>query len=183
MSVETVARRYANALADVVLNNGDASHAETVKNELKTWEDMIVGNQNLQHAFLNPAIAHVNKVNVLESLIRTSSPAPTTANFLRVLLRNNRLSELDEINHRFESVLEERRGYVSAQVTSARELTEVEKAELTANLEKLTGKRVKLNFNIDREIIGGVVTRIGSTVYDSSVRTQLQNLKEELVNG
>lgn len=183
MSVEMVARRYANALADVVLSNGDVANAETIKSELKTWERMIVENENLLNAFLNPSIAHQNKVNVLESLIRTASPTQVTANFLRVLLQNNRLSELDEINYRFESVLEERSGYVSAEVTSARELNEGEKAELRTNLEKLTGKRIKLNFNIDKDIIGGVVTRIGSTVYDSSVRTQLQNLKEELVNG
>ena len=71
----------------------------------------------------------------------------------------------------------------SAKVTSARELTEQEKAELKTNLEKLTGKHVRPTFNIDHRIIGGVVTRIGSTVYDGSVKTQLENLKEQLVNG
>ena len=180
MSSETVARRYAAALADVVLNNGDA---KKVKGELKTWEEMIVGNENLLNVFENPAIAHLNKARVLESLIQSASPDRTTANFLRVLLRNNRLSELDEINERFEWELEERSGHVLANVTSARELSENEKAELRTNLEKLTRKQVRLNFEIDKDIIGGVVTRIGSTVYDSSVKTQLQTLREELVNG
>jgi len=93
------------------------------------------------------------------------------------------LMGLDEINERFATVLEERSGVVSANVTSARELPDSEKSELRLNLEKLTGKRLNINFGIDENIIGGVVTRIGSTVYDGSVRTQLENLKEQLVNG
>jgi F-type H+-transporting ATPase subunit delta len=99
------------------------------------------------------------------------------------LLRNNRLTDLHEINDRFASVLEERSGHVAAEVTSARELSADQKGELKANLEKLTGKQVQLNFGIDQSIIGGVVTRVGSTVYDGSVKTQLENLREELVNG
>ena len=72
---------------------------------------------------------------------------------------------------------------VAAEITSARELSEAEKAELSRSLAGLTGKTVKPNFKIDTDIIGGVVTRIGSTVYDGSVKTQLENLKKELVNG
>jgi len=93
------------------------------------------------------------------------------------------LMGLDEINERFALVIEERSGVVSAKVTSARELPDSERTELRSNLEKLTGKRLNINFGIDENIIGGVVTRIGSTVYDGSVRTQLENLKQQLVNG
>jgi len=180
MSIETVARRYAIALADVVSKNGDV---ETVKSELKSWEELISSNTELQAAFGNPAIPHPNKVGVLEGLLQRTQPSKTTSNFLRVLLRNNRLTELGEINERFESELEERSGVVSARVTSARELSDAEKAELQASVAKLTGKQVKLNFDIDTDLIGGVVTRIGSTVYDGSVKTQLQNLKEQMIGS
>lgn len=180
MSVETIARRYGTALADVVLKTGET---ETVKEELRTWETMMLTNADLQSAFGNPSIAHADKEKVLESLIAKTSPSKTTANFLRVLLRNSRLTEIAEINDRFAAVLEERSGRVAAHVTSARELSESQRNELKTNLEKLTGKQVQLNFEIDENIIGGVVTRIGSTVYDGSVKTQLENLKEELVNG
>lgn len=180
MSVETIARRYATALADVVLKTGET---ETVKSELKTWEDLIDANETLHTVFSNPSIAHLDKENILNSLIAKTQPGKTTANFLRVLLKNGRLTDLREINTRFASVLEERSGNVLAKITSARELSESEKTELKRNLEKLTGKQVKPDFNIDNGIIGGVVTQIGSTVYDGSVRTQLENLKEELVNG
>ncbi len=180
MSVETVARRYATALADVVTKSGET---ETVKSELKTWEELMKASSELQSAFGNPAIAHLSKEKVLESLLEKTKPTKTTANFLRVLLRNSRLTELGAINEKFASVLEERSGVVSAEITSARQLSEAEKAELKASLAKLTGKQINLNFEIDEKIIGGVVTRVGSTVYDSSVKTQLENLKTQLING
>lgn len=180
MSVETVARRYASALADVVVKKGD-SHA--VQTELKVWETMMNSNADLLGVFGNPAIAYKNKEKVLESLIERSQPSKTAANFLRILLRNNRLTEISKINERFAGVLEERSGVVSADVTSARELSEAEKSELQANLENLTGRRVKAKFEKDENIIGGVITRIGSTVYDGSVKTKLEELKEQMIGN
>lgn len=180
MSVETVARRYATALADVVVSSGET---DVVYNELKTWEELINSNRDLQSAFANPAIAHLSKEKVLESLLERARPTRTTANFLRVLLRNDRLTELPQINEKFAAVLAERSGVVAAEITSARPLSEAEKADLAANLAKLTGRRVNLNFQVDEKLIGGVVTRIGSTVYDGSVKTQLENLKKELIGN
>lgn len=178
MGIETVARRYAGALADVVTKSGEANSVQT---ELKTWEEMISSNKELSQAFSNPSIAHANKEKVLESLIAKTKPTRTTANFLRILLRNSRLTEINEINERFSSVLDERNGLITAHITSARELSDAEKAEMKINLDKLTGKTVSLQFNIDKSIIGGVVTRIGSTVYDGSIKTQLIELKEKMI--
>lgn len=180
MSAETVARRYAVALADVVIKTGEAN---SVKSELKTWGEMITSNNQLFEAFSNPAIGQDNKVKVLENLIEKTKPTKTTANFLRVLLQNSRLTEIDEINERFASVLEERSGVVAAQITSARELSESEKAELKIGLNKLTGKTINPTFMIDENIIGGIITRIGSTVYDGSVKTKLEELKTQLIKG
>jgi len=180
MSAETVARRYAAALADVVLKSGETNVVQT---ELKTWVEIMNANGDLQTAFRNPAIQHQNKEKVLENLLEKTKPSKTTANFLRVLLRNSRLTELDEINERFALELAQRSGVAAAQITSARSLGEAEKAELKTNLEKLTGKKVDLTFETDEKLIGGVVTRIGSTVYDGSIKTQLQQLKEQLING
>jgi len=178
MSVETVARRYATALADIVTKTNET---DFVRSELKTWENMISGNADLQTAFGNPVISQVNKEKVLENLIAKTQPTKTTSNFLRILLRNSRLTEIREINEKLASVLEERSGTISAQITSARVLSEAEKAEMQMNLSKLTGKTVSLNFAIDETLIGGVVTRIGSTVYDGSVKTQLEELKQQMI--
>jgi F-type H+-transporting ATPase subunit delta len=178
MSVETVARRYALALADVVAKTGETN---SIRAELQTWEGMLNANANLQDAFSNPSIPHASKEKVLEELIAKTKPTRTTANFLRVLLRNDRLTEIKEINERFATVLEERSGVIPAQITSARPLSETEKAEMKTNLEKLTNKQISLNFKTDETIIGGVVTRIGSTVYDGSVKTRLQELKQQMI--
>lgn len=180
MNTETIARRYSSALADVVL---DTAEIDTVKAELVGWAELFRDNSNLQTVFSNPAITHANKEKVLEELLAKVSPSQTTANFLRVLLQNGRLAHLTEINDRFTAVLDERGGVVSAEITSARDLPDTERAEFVRNLEKITGKKVNINYAVNRDIIGGVVTRIGSTVYDGSVKTKLENLKEQLVAG
>lgn len=180
MNTETIARRYSTALADVVLQSGET---ETVKSELESWGELFTQNGDLQTVFSNPSIAHANKEKVLDGLIARTQPSKTTANFLKVLLQNGRLAALGDINKRFAAVLEERGGRVTAEILSARELPDDERAEFEKNLEKLTGKRVSVNYAINKDIIGGVITRIGSTVYDGSVKTKLENLKEQLVNG
>lgn len=177
---EAIARRYAVALADVVLKTDETF---TVEQELRDFEKMIAGSENLQTVFGNPSIRQSDKTKILESLLAKMQPTRSTANFLRVLLQNGRLTDLEEINGRFDIELEERSGTVSAYTTSARELSEEQKNELKANLEKLTGRTVTMNYAVDSEIIGGVVTKVGSTVYDGSVRTQLENLREQLVNA
>lgn len=180
MNTETIARRYATALADVLSQNGDRATAQA---ELKTWAEMITGNTDLNTAFANPSIAHAQKEKVLGSLIDKVKPGKTTSNFLRVLLQNDRLLNLSEINETLSKVLDERAGLITATVVSARELTEAEKKDLETNIEKMSGKDVSIDFQIDQTLIGGVVTTIGSTVYDGSVKTQLENLKQQLVNG
>ncbi len=180
MSIETVARRYAAALADVVEKTGET---ETVKSELRAWEELINSNTDLRDAFGNPSIPHLRKDAVLNDLISRAKPSRTTANFLRVLLENGRLTEISEITARFESVLDERSDIVIGEVSSARALSDDQKAQIVGNLEKITGKRVKPTFEIKDDLIGGVVARIGSTVYDGSVRTQLENLREQLIDG
>ena len=180
MSRETIARRYSAALADVVLATGET---ETVRAELAGWTEIFYDSPDLQTVFSNPAITHINKEKVLEDLIAKVRPSKATANFLRILLQNGRLTEIGDINDRFDAVLQERSGVVSAEITSARELPENERTSFQTNLERLTGKKVNINYAINKGIIGGVVTRIGSTVYDGSVKTKLENLKEQLISG
>jgi F-type H+-transporting ATPase subunit delta len=180
MNSETIARRYSTALADVVIGHNEA---ETVKAELAMLGDMFEKNGDLQIVFSNPSISHAGKEKVLDALIERAKPSKTTSNFLKVLLQNGRLGDIADINKRFASVLEDRSGVVAAEITSARELPAGERSEFGKNLERITGKKVKIRYEIDPDIIGGVITRIGSTVYDGSVKTKLENLKEQLIGG
>jgi F-type H+-transporting ATPase subunit delta len=177
LSLQTIARRYAIALADVVLEQGEAL---PVQEELLTWGSMIQSNPLLQEAFGNPTVKYEQKVKVLNELIARTRVRPTTANFLQVLLRNQRLTELGEVNRKFAQILDERSGVVAAAVTTARPVAEEAKAALRTKLNQLTGKKVRLTFTTDAELIGGMVTHIGSTVYDGSVRNQLREAELRL---
>ena len=179
MSVGQIARRYAGALVDVIERSDEA---DTVRTELKTWEDLISGGSDLK-GLDNPTIDHKLKQGVLEELIGKTHPSRITANFLRVLVKNRRLRYLPEINSQFDKELDERSGSVQVTVRSARELNDGERTALLQNLASVTGKQIRPEYEIDAGIIGGVVAQIGSTVYDGSVRTKLKNLKEQLVNG
>ena len=178
MSSQAVARRYAVALADVVLSRGEA---QEVREELAAWDELLRSNAQLLEVFRHPAITYERKRGVLEELIRRTRPRPTTANFLRVLLQNGRLAGLGEVSKQFAQELDRRSGVVTAQVTTARPLTADAQETLRARLGQLTGSRVRLQFEVDDELIGGVVTRIGSTLYDGSVRGRLQQIKQRMV--
>ena len=177
MSVQTVARRYASALADVVLERGEARE---VQEELLAWEKMFQTSPVLPEVFRNPTIPLDKKRAVLNQLIDRSKPKPTTANFLKVLLQNQRLTDLGEINQKFAEILDLRAGMVAATVTTARTVAENAQHDLHAKLLSVTGKKVRINFMTDPELIGGLVTRIGSTVYDGSVRNHLQQIKARM---
>jgi F-type H+-transporting ATPase subunit delta len=173
----TVARRYASALADVIIERNEET---AVREELTAWERMILSNPPLLEAFTNPTVPYEQKAKVLNELITRTKVRPTTANFLRILLKNQRLSEIAQVNAKLAQVLDERAGVVSAQVTSARPVADSIKTTLEEKLQLITGKRIRLSFQTDETLLGGIVTQIGSTIYDGSVRTQLQRLGEEL---
>ena len=103
-----------------------------------------------------------------------------TRNFLFVLVDHRRIASLADIIQTLEVILDERLGFARAEVASARELTEPQRTALNAQLERLTGKRLRMRFRVDESLIGGVVARIGSTVYDGSLRGQLASLEGRL---
>jgi F-type H+-transporting ATPase subunit delta len=177
LSSQTVARRYALALADVITERAEEAQ---IQEELTVWEEMILENGTLLEAFSNPTVPYDQKSKLLNELIARSKAAPTTANFLRILLKNQRLAELPQVNAKLAQVLDERAGVVSAQVISARPISESGKAMLKQKLAEMTGKRIRLTFDSDESLLGGIVTRIGSTIYDGSVRNQLRRLGELL---
>lgn len=177
MSLQTVARRYASALADVVIERREERE---VQQEIETWASMIQGNPQLKEVFANPTVAYDQKQKVLEELISRTRVRPTTGSFLRVLLRNQRLAQLPEVSERFGLILDERGGVVAAQITTARPISEELKKSVRDALTSATGQTVRLTFATDEAIIGGLVARIGSTIFDGSVQNRLERLAEGL---
>jgi len=177
LSSQTVARRYASALADVIVERGEESR---VREELRAWENMIGGNELLLQAFSNPTVPYEQKQKVLNALITRTKVGLTTANFLKILLKNQRLADIAQVNAKLAQVLDERSGVVNALVRSARPVSDSIKASLEEKLREMTGKRIRLTFDIDHTLLGGIVTTIDSTIYDGSVRNQLERLGEAL---
>ncbi|HEY6118661.1 MAG TPA: ATP synthase F1 subunit delta [Pyrinomonadaceae bacterium] len=180
MSLQTIARRYATALADVVIEHAEASEVQA---ELRQWEAMLQQNPELREVFANPTIVYDQKRAVLRELINRAKVRPTTANFLQLLLKNQRLTELPEINARFEKVLDVRAGIVAAAVITARPVSADIREAIQGKLKGLTGKQIRVDFQTDTDIIGGLVTKIGSTIYDGSIRTQLELLSTRLAHN
>src|ERR1044072_579342 len=142
---------------------------------------MIADNPQLKEVFANPTIAYDHKRGVLEDLLARSRVRETSASFLRVLLKNQRLAQLPEISERFGQVLDERGGVVAAEITTARPIPEELKKALHDTLTSATGRTVRLTFATDEAIIGGLLGGIGSTIFDGSVESNLERLAAGLM--
>lgn len=180
MSVITVARRYAEALADAAIARGQV---EAIDSDVRAFVEVMRDSRELYDLFASPIVSQHDKSKVLDAIIDRTRPNPMTANLLRTMLNNYRLHHLSEMYDQFRRIINERAGVVVAEVTTAQPLGQSEQAQLSRKLEGMTGKQVQFQFKTDPELIGGVVTRIGSVVYDGSVRTQLQGIKQKLKTG
>ena len=177
--MKALAERYASALVDVAL---EKKQADQVKQELAAFAAMIRESAEL-HAFLsNPSIARASKHAAIEQLVARMGASRTLRNYLFVIVDQRRAAMLPEIEQAFSALLDARQGIMQATVTSAADLTAGERAELDAALAKLTGKKVQAQFNTDPALIGGAVVKIGSTIYDGSVRAQLDRLRARMIS-
>jgi F-type H+-transporting ATPase subunit delta len=178
MSARVVARRYAEALADVA---GERGKVDEIGAELRGFAEMVSTNRELQEVFASPIISNDDKRGVLDALIAGARPGAAVANLLRLLLKNNRLQVIRDVYDAFTKIVNERQGTVVAEVTSAGDVGESEREALKSRLEEMTGKQVELHFKTDSSLIGGLVTRVGSVVYDGSIRTQLEGIKQKMM--
>ncbi len=177
--MKALAERYAGALVDVAL---EKNQADQVKQELADFAGLMRESAEL-HAFLsNPSIARGAKHAAIEEIVARMGASRTLRNYLFVIVDQRRAGMLIEIEQAFSRLLDARQGITQATVSSATELTEQERAELGAALERLTGQKVQAQFTTDVALIGGAVVRIGSTIYDGSVRTQLERMRVQMIS-
>jgi F-type H+-transporting ATPase subunit delta len=180
MSATTVARRYAEAMADVAIAH---NVVDQIDGELRAFAEMMRQSHELTDVFASPVLPQSDKGRVLEALIARARPSVFTANLLRAMLTNHRLPVVPDVYQQYRRLINERRGIVVAEVTTAQPLAPQEQAQLSQRLQTMTGKQVEFQFKTDAALIGGVITRIGSVVYDGSVRTQLQEIEQRLKAG
>jgi F-type H+-transporting ATPase subunit delta len=175
-----VANRYARALVDIVMAPGSPLKPEDAVTQLAAAEALIDESPELRTALLTPAIQNSRKRAVMAKLLERIGGSPLIGNFIYVVIDHRRIGIIGEIREAFELHLDERLGFVRAEVSSAAPLSARMSAGLESELSKLTGKRMRLRFDVDPALLGGVVARIGSTVYDGSVRGELRELGKKL---
>ncbi len=174
----SVASMYARAFADVVLSahlNADRSIAE-----LRTIASLLAESPVLRRVWENPAVPADQKRRVLDVVAERDGISKQVRNLVAVLIDHRRVHFLDPIITQLEKELDARMGFAEAQITSARVLGDAEKREFEAQVEKLTGKKVRARYGQDATLLGGAVVRVGSTIYDGSVKGQLERLKEAI---
>jgi len=180
MPLSAVATRYANALADVVTAPGAAVQPQDALQQLRAFVATLASSPELHNALVTPAVPGSRKKAVVSRLAERLSMSRVARNFLYVLIDHRRIGSVAEIVDSFEQALDRRLGIERAEVLSASQLNDAQREAVRAKLAALTGKEVRMRFVIDGSLIGGIVARIGSTVYDGSVRGQLQSLERRL---
>ena len=175
------ASRYARAFADVVASAKlDAAALDRqFQDFVATWD----GSKELRELFVNPAIPAAQKVAILDKLNARMGLQKELRNLLAVLIDHDRIGEVHEVAEAWRTEMQERLGIRQAEIVTARELSAQEREELLSGVGKLAGARIEPTYKLDPGIIGGTVVRIGSTVWDGSVRGRLERLKEALIAG
>jgi F-type H+-transporting ATPase subunit delta len=177
-----VAERYAKALADVILASGSDADARQALTELRAFEAMVKSSTDLRNVLMSPAVSPSRKRAVVSRFSPIVPLSPLVRNFLFVVLDRRRADLLGEMGSAFETALDERLGLARVEVRSAAPLSDSQRSALQQELSRVADKQVRCAFTVDPGLIGGVVARIGSTIYDGSVRTQLESLRERLVS-
>jgi len=176
--LKSASLQYANALADIVLQQGAA---EPTRKQLADFDAAYQQSAELRNFMASPAVSREAKHGVIEKLVARLGASRMIRNFLFVIVDNQRTHLLPEIAVSFEEVLRQRQGIAEAEVLSAVSLNDKQKTALLRNLESVTGKKIQAHYSLDPALLGGAVVRIGDTIYDGSVRNQLNRLRERLV--
>jgi F-type H+-transporting ATPase subunit delta len=176
----SVASVYARAFADVVFDaHLDASRSIGALRQILSLLDESV---ELRRIWENPAVPADQKHRLLDAIVERENIERHVRNLLAVLIDNRRIHFLGSITEQLVKELDARLGFAEARITSARELADTEKRGLQAQIEKLTGKKVRAQFALDPSLLGGALVRIGSTIYDGSVKGQLEKIKEAIIS-
>lgn len=177
----SVTNTYARAFADVVFDR--RLDAAKVLAEAQSLAGLVAGNKTLREVWAAPSIPADQKRKLLDAIVAKEKISKESRNFVAVLIDHRRIGFLEAIVKQFEQELNQRLGFAEADITIARDLGDAEKRTLESQVEKLTGKKVKARYAQDSTILGGAVVRLGSTIYDGSIKGQLERIKEQLAGS
>ena len=177
MITGSLSRRYAKAVFEIGAEQGGI---DKIGADLRSLAKAMKDSTELQSTLISPAIRRGDRQKVIDGLLQTIGVVSTTRNLVYLLLDGERLGSLPAISRELDAMIEAKAGRVTAEVTSAKPLDPTQLSQITAALEKLSGKKVTVTKREDPELLGGVVAKVGDTVYDGSLRTQLRTIRDEL---
>jgi F-type H+-transporting ATPase subunit delta len=177
MTSRTAARRYAKALLDVASKEADI---DKVGDELEAFAALLHQQATLNRVLMSPAVPAPRKRAAVVELTTLARVSPVVAKLLALLAERDRLVLLNDLAAAYRDMLMERQNVVRAEVTSASPLAPGNAEAIERRLAAVTGKRVSMVTRVDTEILGGLIARVGSTVYDASIATQLRKIRERL---
>jgi F-type H+-transporting ATPase subunit delta len=178
---KTAATRYARALFDVAVK--EQADLEAIDRELAEFVDLVKAHPALEHALLNPVVPVPRKRAVIDALTARATITPMLGKLLALLAGRDRLVLLPDIRAAYRDRMMDYRQVVRAEVTTAAAIDPARVDAIQRSLASVTGRTVTVQTRVDPSIIGGVVARVGSTVYDASVTRQLERMREQLENA
>jgi len=174
---------YARAFADVVMTDRNHLDPAQALEELLAIDALLKESDQLRRVMENPSIPGEQKRAVLDAITSRLGALRQVRNFVAVIVDHRRLPLFSEILKQLERELDDRQGFAEAQVETARQLTDEEKKMLEAEITRMTGKKVKAHYEQDTTLLGGVIVQVGSTIYDGSIKGQLERIREQLVES
>ena len=178
MTSRTAAARYVRALLDVAIK--ESVDLDRIASELDQFIGLLNQQPAVERVLLNPAVPAPRKRAAMEQIVKLTGFAPVVSKLLVLLADRDRLALLTEISAVYHEMLAERQNVIRAEITTADPLSSDRAAAIEQTLATVTGKRITMKTTVNPELIGGVIARVGSTVYDASVATQLRKIRERL---
>ena len=173
-SGDIISERYGSALYDLA---SEKKCIDNILNDFEVVEKVMKGNSELRQVLKSPLVNSDEKLNILLKIFSKSNLNNLTETFFKVLNNNKRISKLISIILQFKKINSEKRGDITADVTSANELSEEEKSNITNQLKNSLGQKLSLNFDVDKDIIGGLIVKVGSKMIDTSIVNKINKLK------
>ncbi len=179
--MSTVSLRYAHAFAAVAAKQH--LDVNVAQQQLNDFAGTYANSRDLREILMDPSIPTPQKLKVIDAIAQRLGMFPAVRNFIAVIMEHQRLHELAEILTEYHTIADEQSHMAEAEITSAHPLNDQDRADLEVHVTKLAGGRIRATYHQDPTLLGGAIVRIGSTVYDGSIRAQLQSLKQKLINA
>ncbi|MBV9611314.1 MAG: ATP synthase F1 subunit delta [Acidobacteriaceae bacterium] len=181
--IGALATHYARALAEAVFASNAGITPETAVEQLRSAESLISGSKELERALMSPAVSKKRREAVITKLAEELGLHRIVRNFVLVVVSHRRTAELPGMRREFEKLVDERLGWIPAEISSARELSAQHKEELERALGSKLGKFIRAHYKVEPDLLAGIRARVASREYDATLRGKLEHMRQRLASS